>query len=110
MYIALLLLVGCALTLGVSFFLAKMPKTRALLAGKFVGVFFLLLGIGGTSLIVFRAVTLGVIATGRRSQISFAEQPVVAPLVFLITIACMMLIVNTGWKILKELSHTKIQD
>jgi hypothetical protein len=96
--------------LALSFFRVKTPKTRGLLAGKFAGLFFVLLSISGTGLVVYRAITLGVIAAGRRSQISFAEQPVTACMVFLIAIGCMLVIVNRGWEILKELRRTKIHD
>jgi hypothetical protein len=85
---------------------AKTRKTVATLAGKFVGGFYILLGVSVAALIVFRAVDQGVIPIGRRSQISFAEHPVIACLVFLVFMVCAVFFVNQGWKILKELRHT----
>ena len=104
MTVLLLIASGVLLTLIVPIFLAETREARGRLAGMFFGFYLLVLGLSGSVLVTYTSIVQGVITIGRRGRyadLAFADQPVLAVLVLLITLACTSCFAAFGWHIFK---------
>ena len=104
MAILFALLAGCVLPFVIAIFLERSREERGRVAGMLFGAYVCCLGLVGAALVVYRAVMHGSIGISRRGNSAtfmFSDEPVLATLTLLVSLACTAVFTAFGWSLFK---------